>query len=720
MKSIRLKVKTIILIVVIGILGFVFADDVYYQGIHLINVFKGDEVVEFSSLRSNSLKSEMKRLTLILDQHEYELLNLMVISNGMTSYSSRIRKQDAENIYETYRKHYSEVVDKEYYDYMLNVILTQWFSGETDQALNLLNEVPLDSFDQASLDHYYLIKTGIALTYYDLDTAEDYLNKISESYYDLVNYIKRYMKEVYAYEIDYNHDLKALTSDLYHSYFDELVFALRDPNDIRNYIKGQAITITGNISIEGQPVQGVMVYAKGYRGMSSFEGYSHQMAVTDSMGNYTLETYDELENIGVKIPWHLIHDKRLERTWDLEFSDKNSYDLNFTSGIKLETAFIENNQFHYEINDPDSSPSDYYLMIRHADPTYVNDQSYILLHEKSGTISLDRIHKDTRFLFGSISSEDYFTKEMFSEALYVTGDYYFSVNRVSDNNSYSTNGFFSDDLLTLIHYEGDDYNEGDLLLDSGKVDEAIEWYKVNLSRHNLKVLVALYTNGRKVSEGEFEQILSDTDPSEAAYYLNKLIEYDGVTGQRLWDLARLYRSLKLYEKEGESLDALIEIDDSVYYYIDKGINTINRGKYSEGIDILLEYGDLENEGDRYYEYLILGNQLDHLPDEIKNNLGKVNRDSYKAFYQSIQNGSYEEAYKFLKQQAESPLKSFYHLLFMDAFNEDYVDRPFTDSEDHFQRMYGFSEYFRDETNKIQDLTLREVLMFMKDSYNWFH
>lgn len=167
---------------------------------------------------------------------------------------------------------------------------------------------------------------------------------------------------------------------------------------------------------------------------------------------------------------------------------------------------------------------------------------------------MDDIHRATRFRFGWMGSTDPFNIKMLTEPLYLTGDYYFSVDRVNSHSTYSTNGIFSDRLKTLISYEGVDYNQGDVLIKEGKIDEAIKWYEENPSRHNLKVLIALYTHGRKAKEGEYEQVLYDRDLDKAIHYSKMLIDLDGVTNDRLSSLASLYKDQKIMKKRPRYLN----------------------------------------------------------------------------------------------------------------------------------------------------------------------
>lgn len=718
MKSIRIKVKTLIIIALCAIFSMVYADEIYYQGIKLINVFI-EEDIEYAHLRSATLDSEMSRLSEIYKQHDYELFNLTVISDGMMASSARVRQVDALNILETFRIYEEDVFKKGYYDYMFNVILAQWFSGNVDTTLQLLDEVPLDQLNEHEKDHYYLIKLGISMTYYDLEEVEGILGKISKNYDHLSNYIKNYMAVIYDYDITYEEAHNSIDDDLYMSFFDELIQGVRSFNEeSTRTISGSHINITGQVTINGQPVEGAMVYGKGYDGFSSYEAYSKDFVLTDAEGNYELKTKDGILGYGIKLPWQLIHDKRLERKWDQTYQDGSVIDMAFTQGIKFKSAYFEDDMFIYEIDDP-SDNNTYYMNIKHADPSYYNEQSYIELESKTGRIPMEKLHQATRSRFGLMTSDDILDIEYLTEPLYLSGDYLLTVNVKRDNHIYSSNGIFSDALDTYIYYEGVDYNAGDLLIKKDRIEEAIVWYKDHPTRHNLKVLVALFTYGTEAIDGEYEQELIHKRPQEALVYLKKLIELDGQTEQRLYDLSRLYSELCLYEKAETTLETILLLNDNVYNHVRLGVNKIMNGKYSEGIEYLLEYGDIENEGDRYYDYFILGNQLDGLPLEIKEGIESNDQSDFEEMYKFIQTGAYEAAYNHLTAQEESDFKTFYQLMFLDAFNFDYVEKPYEKVEDHFQSVFDFTEYYRVETEKMSNQTLKDVLMFLKEGYHWF-
>lgn len=137
-----------------------------------------------------------------------------------------------------------------------------------------------------------------------------------------------------------------------------------------------------------------------------------------------------------------------------------------------------------------------------------------------------------------------------------------------------------------------------------------------------------------------------------------------------------------------------------------------------GVDMYINHGDMASQGDRYYSIFILGDQLEYLPDEIKDNLLIKDRTDFQGFFRDIQLGNYEAAYDQIMDLKDSPMKRFYHLLFMDAFDFEFIDYPFEVGESLYYRS-GFLDYYVETTKTIGDKELKSILMFMKERNNWF-
>ena len=228
MKSIKVKVKTLLIIGLLSIFGLVYSEQIYDTAESLIHKIGDGQEKAYLALDPASLKDENKRLEMILAKHDYELYNLVILGQGMSSYSSRIRYHDAINVYAAYENFKKEALDKENYDYMMNVALIQWFGGLVENTEKVLEDMPLNQLDQEPKDHYHLLKAMMALTFQDLEMVESELKQVSKTYELAVNATKAYMANIFKYDIDYQ-DLKKdpLEGD-FTSYLQEIITGVND------------------------------------------------------------------------------------------------------------------------------------------------------------------------------------------------------------------------------------------------------------------------------------------------------------------------------------------------------------------------------------------------------------------------------------------------------------------------------------------------------------
>jgi hypothetical protein len=68
---------------------------------------------------------------------------------------------------------------------------------------------------------------------------------------------------------------------------------------------------------------------------------------------------------------------------------------------------------------------------------------------------------------------------------------------------------------------------------------------------------------------------------------------------------------------------------------------------------------------------------------------------------------------------DSPLKTFYYLLFLEAFEFEFIDYPFEVQRNFITHKSGFLDYYVEITKTIGDKDLKSILMFMKEGNNWF-
>ena len=731
MKSIKIKVKTLLLIVLSFVLFAVFMDDLYWGGIKLYNNIVSEEnQIELTDLETGTIEYESQRIALLLEEHNYLLYNMITIGEGIVMESARVRLQDAESVLESYKQYNQEEnLIEDYPEYILNVVLIQWFAGNVEETLSLMESVDVVNLPDDSKEHYYLIQAAIDLTFYDLVAVEESLSYVvAEDMKPLVNHIKAYIHKIYDYDISYDeiNDYKYNEDDSsdYEDYF-SFVFYINDNYGRESFSEetNEHATISGHITINGDPLRGALVYMKDWNSMSSSEGYKNNSVVKDIDGSYAIENnYGDKGRIGLKVPWQLVHDKSIELPWDRDLRNDTTVNFEFKDGFKFTKAVIEEGLFVYEINDPSgTSETNYSMVIRHTMPDTFNDQSYFKITGVKGSVPLIDLERDTTMTLGWVSSNDTLAIERLTEHLYLSGDYTFEVNPTYETReTYIKNGIFTEALQTIMTYDGiDEYNEGDLLLADKQLVEAMKWYEKHPSRHNLKVLVALNQYGYIPVEGEFYQKLEGKNLDKAIQFQEQLMELDGFTTQRLNKLVRLSNEAYDYEKEGVLLEEVLSLDPSVYDYFSYGYNLIHRGYYLEGLEVLKENGDMAIDGDRYYSYFLLGNQLEPLTEDIKVAMDQIKGlESYEDFYSLIVSGLYHQAWINLENRKDSDLKMMHQLLFLDRLEfEDLNDKIYIQSLGYDED--DFVSYYRESVEEMQDRHIRSLMKLIKKENNWF-
>ncbi len=731
MKSIKIKVKTLLMILICFVLFAVFMDDIYWGGIKIYNNIASEEnQIELAEIETGTIEYESKRIALLLEEHNYLLYNMITIGEGIVMESARVRLQDAESVLESYKQYnLEENLIEDNPEYILNVILIQWFAGNVEETLALMDSVDVVNLPDDSKEHYYLIQAAIDLTFYDLVSVEESLSYVvSEDMKPLVNHIKAYIHEIYDYDISYDgindYNYNEDDSSDYEDYF-SFVFYIGDNygRESSHEETNEYATISGQITINGEPLRGALVYMKDWNGMSSSEGYKNNSVIKDINGSYIIENkYGDKGRIGLKVPWQLVHDKSIERPWNRDLKTDNVVNFEFKDGIKFTKAVIEDEQFVYEVSDPyGTSETEYSLVIRHTMPNTFNDQSYFKITGVKGSVPLIDLERDTVMTLGWVSSNDTLAIERLTEHLYLSGDYTFEVKPIlSTRETYISNGIFTDALQTLVSYEGiKEYNEGDLLLADKQIEDAMAWYEKHPSRHNLKVLVALNQYGYIPVEGKYYQKLEGQNLKKAIQFQEQLIELDGSTTQRLNTLVRLYNEASEYDKEGVLLEEILSLDPSIYDYLSYGYNLIHRGFYLDGLEVLVENGEMSVDGDRYYSYFLLGNQIEPLTEEIKLAMGQIKgMEAYEDFYSLIVSGLYHQAWTTLENKEESDLKTMYQLLFLDRLEfEDLNARTYIQTLGYDED--DFIDYYVDSVKGMHDRQIKNLMKLIKKQHNWF-
>ncbi|PLX31382.1 MAG: hypothetical protein C0604_07365 [Clostridiales bacterium] len=723
----------------------IYADSVFWLGVSAYNIVAPDgHEVNLMNMSADSPENENRRLEQILSDHDYNIYDLVWIEDGATFQGTHIRGIDSRKVYEQFLE-FSEEEDifSENIDYVLNVALVQWFGGESEKAISIIESIEPAELDGDAYDEYQIIQAGIGLTYHDLDKVKNSLEKIKgEDYSKLAQKIKEFISSFYDGGLEYEDveiGQKTIDDNRYIGYYSEMISLTdtwnseyREKRNEENQSNSTRI-LYGYVTRGGKALEGVFLYEDISSGMSSREGFDREVFVTDSEGRYQIKGLNpETRHIGMAIPWHLIHDQQWINNNKVE-KETETVDFELKDGVRFTSLSIEDGQLLYEISDAARNENrSYFMKIRSTDPAYdINGSSIdweINSSEMTGKIPLDEIAKRSSFSFSYGSSEEELDIKRFLEPLYLTDEYYFEVRPVDeDRSNFSWNGLFSDALAFSLHVEGrDEMSKGDALLSEGKVEEAMEWYDTDGSAHSLKVLAALYTRGYiPDEENSAAWELGGVDHFKAAEYMERLIEKDGSTNDRLNQLARQYKESFQYEKEGEVLSELrdaAETGDSEDAYLEMVIanNMIMRGRYIDGTDRYFEVGDPEIDGDRYFAYFLLGMRTELLPDEYSNELLEVEEiKDYETFNQIMAEGKYIDAWEWMYKMPDSDIKTFYTLLMLDRMNLDGISFKDMKTELGLEEKDRFIDFYVEETMKMENERLSKVLRLLKEDYNWF-
>ena len=745
MKHIRIKVKHLLLLTILLVGMVVFSQEVYWNSIKIYNsVIPEPYKIDTSKMISSTLTGEMERLEIMLTENEYNLYQLVWIGEGMMTGSSRMKSHDGLNILEQF---YTYNTDKNLFlnepDYVLNVILTQWFSGNVDEMKHLIESIDLEAFNEKQRNQLCIIKAAANLTEYDLESLEENLKGITlEEYEPIViginNFVDKFCKG--------NHDIEAIDvhySDIqgkkYLSYFEDLFTILRLSDD--RYKENHVTTtlnnkISGHVTLNGEPVAGAFIYPSYSKGMSTSEGFDDGLCITDENGYYEIfNTYSTLKSMNLIVPWQRFHDKQIKAYRDIDWTGSQflTHDYNFYDGVKFKTLKISDGYLEYEIEDKLASKDrEYYIVAR---PAEVNQQYYgsidkkIPFDELSGRIAIDTLRNYTDLPFNYSSSKDELAIERFIEPLYLSGDYYFKVNPTDDErDAFIWNGLSSDALLSLAWVDGEEgYNQGDELLAKREFDRAKEWYGANPSVHNLRVLTALYMRGTTVVEGEHYQTLTDSQPSKAIPFVEQSIALYGSTYRRRADLANLHRMQGDFKGEEKVLLNNLTYDPSAYEYFKLAYNYFNQGRYGEGINLLVEKGDMLVDGDRYYSYFIIGDQYTYLPERLKLFFESLDgKEVFKPYFTLINEGKTLEAYEWLLHAEDSELRDFYLLNMLDSYDRSYgLASGYTvlnfdeySKSEALDEDIDFYDYYRTIYDNTKRTDLKELYKIMKEDSGW--
>ncbi len=260
----------------------------------------------------------------------------------------------------------------------------------TTESNEIMDEIE-QSFELNKPSHqlkeeFYLTKTAIDMAYGDFHAVKTSLSHISgEEHAAIVETIKKYISEVLKFEMAYEPDLVDQyieNENLYSKLFRE-IYEMQDMNRNEHRLDSQDVyertdkTVVGQVTIDGKPYQGAIVYEKYQSGMRSGVALERHYSVTDDDGQYEIKNIcSDMRMVGIMIPWQVIHDKQWQsRDGRGVFfqSDSNEIveDFEFWPGAEFKMLLIEGDEIHYQIQDPLASRNRRYsLKVYFEDPKY--------------------------------------------------------------------------------------------------------------------------------------------------------------------------------------------------------------------------------------------------------------------------------------------------------------------------------------------------------------
>ncbi len=740
MKTIKFKVKHLLFIGVVAILVIGYGNNIFWKGIELYNRIVPDDFdVNISMIEANTIEGENYRLALPLEEQNYNLYDLVTISDGATSSSTHIQRVSGQKVYNQYLSFGEEenlIVD--YPEYVLNVALVQWFSGDIVKTKDIMQYIDTDILDRTSSDHYHLIQVGMALTVHDLDGVMEALSRVEDEEYDAVkNVIKAFISMYFDASVHYKEVDNVFfydESDRYIRYFEQvasLVETTRYREMHQTSINESNTSVVGRVTRNGELLKGIFIYEDTFKGMSSNEGFDTRVFITDEKGEFHIpKAQKETESLGIIIPWHLIADQQFSHDWELVLEGgKETVLFVFNDGVRFNSIEIVGEDLKYSLDDSQNTGDrEYVLKVRNVDPKYDVNGSVAELNteirDREGTIDLNEIRRVMYAASNNSSGEVTFERLM--EPLYLTGEYYFEVFPVEEENGsgHIYNGLFSDALSYPLEVAGNESSLGDNLIQEGKIEEAIDWYESNHSMHSLKVLITLFSRGYIEKEDvDFQPWEMDgADYEKAAVYTKMLIGGYGKTRMDLSKLARLYKKAGQYDKENDILQEMNLNYPSKYASYDLARNLINSGQYEKGVQMYYVNGEPEVDAIRYYHYFLLGNHQEYLCDAYAEQIARVDLDTFEPLFDLIRRGSYEKAWESLMNYQDSDLKTFYKLMMLESFDTLQINYDLIMEDEMYSTESGRRgdvEYYVSETERINNTSLKLILVMLRKDNNWF-
>lgn len=725
MRSIKIKVWMVLVILSIGVFSVFFAYDAFYFGINIYNNI-AEESIDLNKINTSSLSSENKRLNYLLEEESHQLIGFAELDNQSMSHVGSIPYHDGEKVYKTF-KNYEETkqVYNKHQDYVLNVILVQWFSGRIEEAVELMSHLDVNILSEKEKDHYYLIQAAIDFSFYRLEEVEASLKEVSDDYNSIIKSMCMFMEKYYEYDVQIDHvNINGVSdlNDIYEKYFSFFTY-FKDSYAQVDYLKpsDESIELKGKVLIDNEPFEGAIVYVSYINGFSTRTSLDGDYQVIDEAGEYKITTsYRDPQVVRILVPWHRAVSKSLTLSYSDELQDQHEQNFIFETSTTFDYVFFDQDGLHYKIND-NRNVNAYVIQIRFYE-NYINQApSRVYVSKKEDVIPMDVLKAQMRTYYNSSVSDDPLTLMNFTKHLQIDGEYLISVK--PDQyvmNQMTWYGLASEINSALVTFEyGEAYNEGDLLIEAGHIDEAIMWYEAHPTEKNLEVLFNLYYHGKRVElvDGYYYDRV-DKDYDAARRVIETSIDDFGETYNKLDDYHDVLRDLEDYEAIEEVLKQLLSYQELAYYHLSLGKNYIRLGEASKGIQYIQDHV-LVDSWTSYVELFILAGVSNHLPGHVKEAFDGLDLSGYEPFFTLFNAGHFKEAEIWLSQQKEGDIRTMYELLLLRAVNYEDKNVPEAYKQEKYQHG-NQHEYYIDLVNAMKSGPVKAFLIKLKKPNNWFH
>ncbi|MCT4688949.1 carboxypeptidase-like regulatory domain-containing protein [Vallitalea sp.] len=702
MKYIKIKVKYIIIVVCVIIIGYIGINynspDMYYL---LGNINKGttsnayyNRLVKEHPQDQKSVLGQIRILENILNDHQVFSKVMVVIQDGFSIVNGDTRVVSEESIKDINDTYYTLLEyhrDNDYFDnYTLYTALVNWYAGYNNNALDMLNKNQFKDKDYESLRNMYLSLMNIELGNFDkaLDLIEDYHDEEYDSYWDIVTNYYNFLSGKMNYGGTKHKDY-INSKDTKFKIIDSLYETILSSVDIKNKKRANN-TLQGVIFNDGAGVENMLVFLTSMDGVSSQMGFVYRenlVTVTDEKGQYIFHNVPNGNyNVGLCLPWNRIkgHNIEFDKGYrDIEMKGNNSYkrNINLYSPIKVGIEKIDTNRFQFKVSH-DYLDFDYYKvglsLINGDEGDFYNINYFSNTKFRGNTIYFDvDKEKESYFSIGYSSSNGTINVDSLIDALYHSGKYYLKIiGGYDDRDCWIDNyGSYSNVSIATIDIDGEEWTEGDKLLIDKKFGEAVLQYDKELKEnpdnlHIHKTLAKMYM--REWDDNDDESNIDYKKALEHLLVMNESIhtpEIKEAIGDCYYNLNDYETAIEYYDEDVDNQKYCIA---KSYYYLNDYNNAIenysgligsclNDTVIEKMIGIYLLQDNMKGLKSIMPMYTNKYNNADYEP--LTNKYINMDRSGFKVFYELINNGNIDEAYSFLNNN-DSDLARFYKLLFI--------------------------------------------------------